>query len=210
MSYIKTYYKSKNGTEKLSTNFLVKEFACKDGSDKILIDKEMIYILQEIRNILGPITINSAYRTDVYNKKVGGATNSYHKKGQAFDIVDRNKNLTAICNIANSLGVKGIIRYSTFVHIDSRATKYHASSAGARLTYSKHTIPFIETTQKRSKGLAVALIQFKLKSLGYTTGIVDADAGSKFDSCVRQYQKDKGLTIDGIVGKVTWNKLFNS
>lgn len=132
---VKQFSKSKNGNEKLSANFKVKEFACKDGTDKILIDLDMIPILQQIRDIGGKVTINSAFRTASYNKKVGGVSNSYHLKGMAFDITSEKLSLNDICNLANTLGVKGIIKYPTFVHIDGRTNKYHADNNGNKLIY---------------------------------------------------------------------------
>ena len=41
MANVKTYSKSKNGNLKLSENFCVKEFACKDGSDTLKIDLDV-------------------------------------------------------------------------------------------------------------------------------------------------------------------------
>ena len=85
---VKTYSKKKSGNTRLSANFCVKEFACKDGSDKIVIDTELVSVLQKIRDHFGkPLTINSAYRNASYNKKVGGVSNSQHTKGTASDIV---------------------------------------------------------------------------------------------------------------------------
>ena len=37
MVEINAYSKAKDGGKKLSTNFAVKEFACKDGSDAVLV-----------------------------------------------------------------------------------------------------------------------------------------------------------------------------
>lgn len=125
----------KNGNENLSKNFKVREFACQDGSDEILIDLDMIPILQTIRDVGGKVTINSAYRTLSHNKRVGGATNSYHTKGRAFDIVSEYLTVDEVCDLANTLGVKGIIRYPTFVHIDSRTNQYHADNNGRKMAY---------------------------------------------------------------------------
>ena len=84
---IKEFSIKTSGDLNLSPNFKVKEFSCKDGSDKVLIDINLVEKLQELRNYLGkPITILSGYRTDSYNKQCGGADNSYHLKGQAVDI----------------------------------------------------------------------------------------------------------------------------
>lgn len=39
---IKAYSYAKDGNRKLSANFAVKEFRCKDGSDPIFIDDELV------------------------------------------------------------------------------------------------------------------------------------------------------------------------
>lgn len=209
MANIKTFSKKRDGNISLSANFKVKEFACKDGSDIIKIDLDMIPILQKIRNLGGAVTINSAYRTEYWNKKQGGASNSYHLYGRAFDIKCSKISLDNICRIANALGVKGIIRYQTFVHIDSRTSKYHANSSGARLSFSKYNIPFTSVVKSGSKGTETGIVQFKLNSLGYSCGNADGVAGSKTVNAIKQFQKSNGLIADGICGKNTWTKLFN-
>ena len=42
--------------------------------------------LEPIRKIIGPIRINSGYRSDAVNKSVGGSTTSAHSYGHAADI----------------------------------------------------------------------------------------------------------------------------
>ncbi len=125
---VKEYSLSRDGNMQISKNFKVKEFRCKDGSDKILIDTDFVVNkLQKIRDHFGtPITINSAYRTESYNKKVGGAKSSYHMKGQAFDIVVKGHTPLEVARFAESIGIMGIIQYNTFVHVDSRPAKYWA------------------------------------------------------------------------------------
>lgn len=79
MSYVKEYSKKKDGELQLTPNFKVREFKCNDGSDKILIDLELLALLQLIRDEMKtPLTINSGYRTARWNKAVKGASNSYH------------------------------------------------------------------------------------------------------------------------------------
>ena len=88
---VKEYSLKNNGNEKLRENFRVFEFACKDGSDKILIDSYLVYLLQKVRNHFGkPIHITSAYRNKEYNKKIGGASLSQHINGKAADIMVEN------------------------------------------------------------------------------------------------------------------------
>lgn len=210
MANVKVYSKSKNGNLAIVPNFKVREFASKDGADTVKIDYELACILQAIRNIGGSTSINSAYRTIAHNKKVGGASNSYHLYGRASDIRCANINLDTICNVANSLGVLGIIKYPTFVHIDTRIAKYHANNKGVRLSYGRHNIPYCGTVLRvKAEGWQVGVVQFKLARLGYAVGTVDGKAGSKFNSAVREFQRKNGLTVDGAVGINTWNKLFN-
>jgi hypothetical protein len=209
MANVKKYSKKTSGNVNLTTSFKIKEFACNDGSDTILIDLDMIYILQKIRDLGGAVTINSAYRTTAWNKKQGGASNSYHLYGRAFDIKCANLSLDNICKLANSLGVKGIIKYPTFVHIDSRTSKYHATNSGAGQSFEKYNIPFTTTVKSGTKGTEAGIVQFKLSSLGYSCGNADGCCGTKTVNAIKQFQSKNGLSVDGIVGKNTWNKLFN-
>lgn len=134
------YSFAKDGNKSISKNFKVKEFRCKDGSDFILVDVDFVQNkLQNIRDHFGkPVTINSAYRTETYNKKVGGAKASYHVKGRAFDIVITGVPLNEICKYAESIGVMGIIRYNSFVHLDSREKKYYATNNNGTVKPVQH------------------------------------------------------------------------
>ncbi len=50
-------------------------------------------------------------------------------------------------------------------------------------------------------------VQQKLKDLGYYNGAIDGIFGSKTVQAVKNFQRDYGLTVDGIVGKNTLAKL---
>lgn len=125
-----------DGDKNISKNFKLNEFKCKDGSDEILLDSSFVISkLQAIRDHFGkPVHINSAYRTPAYNKKIGGAANSYHKRGMAFDIYIEGVALDEICKFAQSIGVLGIIRYNTFVHVDARTVLYFARNNNGKVT----------------------------------------------------------------------------
>ncbi len=133
------YSLEKDGEESISKNFKVKEFRCKDGSDSIFVDVNFVRnYLQKIRDYFNsPLTINSAYRTEEYNKKVGGAKNSYHMKGQAFDIAVKGHTPTEVAQYAQTLGIKGIIQYNTFVHVDSRTRKYWSKNKNGKISVVK-------------------------------------------------------------------------
>lgn len=123
---IKAYSKKKDGNSKLTQNFRVKEFACTDGSDPIFIDSELVTVLQKIRTHFGKsVTITSAYRTPTHNKAVGGETYSQHLYGKAADIKVSGVAPKKVSAYAETLlkNKGGIGTYSTFTHIDVRATK---------------------------------------------------------------------------------------
>ena len=60
------------------------------------------------------------------------------------------------------------------------------------------------------KGEDVRALQRLLIAAGYSCGKWGADAGfgTGTESAVRAYQRDKGLGVDGAVGKNTWSKLL--
>ncbi len=128
MANIKEYNKEYNA--KCSKNFRVNEFSCKGkGCCKtVKLDMELVEILQKIRdNFNQPVTITSGYRCKTHNKAVGGASNSYHTKGQAADIVVKNVSPTEVAKYAEGIGVLGIGCYTgsdgNFVHLDTREKK---------------------------------------------------------------------------------------
>ena len=135
---VKTYSLKKDGDKKLSANFSVREFRCNDGSDTILISPETVAILQAVRDYFGkPVTINSAYRTPAYNKKVGGASASQHVKGTACDIVVSGVPASAVAAFLEAKYPKnGIGQYSTFTHIDTRGWKSYWKNSGSNVVSS--------------------------------------------------------------------------
>lgn len=123
---LKCYSLAKNGVTKLSKDFRVREFRCKNGADPIFIDTALVEILQKIRDHFGvPITINSAYRTPEYNKKIGGSIYSQHQYGKAADIVVKGVKPAEVAAYAEQLmpSYGGVGRYATFTHVDVRDEK---------------------------------------------------------------------------------------
>lgn len=117
------FSKSKHGDLNISKNFKVREFACQDKSDPIFICEELVTVLQDVRSFFGkPVSINSAYRNPTHNKKVGGASNSYHLYGMAADIVVSGVPAQNVYNYLNTNypNKYGIGKYETFTHIDVR------------------------------------------------------------------------------------------
>ena len=123
---LNVYSKSKDGNTKLAKNFTVKEFACKDWSDPIFINSELVDVLQKIRDHFGElVTITSAYRTVARNNAIKGAKYSQHLYGNADDIKVQGTAPKTVSEYANKLipNKGGIGTYGTFTHIDVRPTK---------------------------------------------------------------------------------------
>ena len=130
---IDAYSRIKDGARNLSTNFTVQEFACKDGTDPVFVDTELVQVLQSIREHFGkPLIITSAYRTAAHNKAVGGAAYSQHCYGRAADIRVQGVSVETLAAYAETLlpDTGGIGRYPVktgrpagWVHVDVRKDK---------------------------------------------------------------------------------------
>lgn len=120
---------------KLTNNFSLSEFKCKCGKCEMPPEvlknvSELAKQLQVLRDHLkAPITINSSYRCESHNKKVGGAKNSQHLLGKAADIkvsgLSSLKVNQAIEQLIKDKKMKdgGLGLYNTFNHVDIRTKK---------------------------------------------------------------------------------------
>ena len=126
MVEIHAYGKAASGGKQLSAHFKVREFACGDGSDAVLVAPRLVMVLQSLRShFCAAVTINSGYRTPQYNTKVGGVTDSQHCYGTAADIVVRGKTPAQVAAYARQLMPDwgGVGVYDSFCHIDVREAK---------------------------------------------------------------------------------------
>lgn len=105
-----------------SKYFKRKEFACKCGCGFEAVDVELLKVLEEAREELGPMIINCACRCNEHNKEVGGADGSKHKLGLAADVrvVDASPEEVQEYFLSKYPNKYGIGRYNTFTHIDVR------------------------------------------------------------------------------------------
>ncbi|HCW04230.1 MAG TPA: muramoyltetrapeptide carboxypeptidase [Clostridium sp.] len=84
--------------------------------------RRTMYKLEALRKKAGnrPIYITSGFRSVKHNNQVKGASNSMHTYGVAADIKVSGKTPYQVQQIAKTCGFSGIIRYNSFVHVDSR------------------------------------------------------------------------------------------
>ena len=65
------------------------------------------------------------------------------------------------------------------------------------------------TLSKGSRGTAVIALQTRLTDLGYLDGVVDGNYGTNTKTAVQLFQKQAGLTADGIAGPETQMALYD-
>jgi zinc D-Ala-D-Ala carboxypeptidase len=102
-------------------SFSPREIACK-GTGKVLVNEDALDKLQALRDRLSkPLILTSAYRSPEHNRRVGGAKNSRHMQGDAFDVRMDNHDPFEFEAAARAVGFTGFGFYpkSGFMHIDT-------------------------------------------------------------------------------------------
>lgn len=204
-----TYSRKKDGNKNVSASFKIKEFACHDGTDKVLISTETVAVLQAIRNYFGkPVTITSGYRTPTYNKKVGGVSNSQHVKGKACDIKVSGISPKIVAGyLEANYPNHGIGLYSTFVHVDSRGHKTYWKNTGSNVVstfrqgsaYTKYKANNVSTANTNTG---------KIRTIADVQSWVGVKADGIYGkntikAIVKVAQKELGVTADGVFGAKT-------
>lgn len=64
--------------------------------------------------------------------------------------------------------------------------------------------------QKGSIDPAVRDLQEALKALGQNPGPIDGAFGAQTEAAVRAFQQASGITVDGVVGTITWRNIDNT
>ena len=206
---VKTYYKSKNGNDYLSTHFQVKEFQCKDGTDKILINLDLIKFLEKLYTYMNAkaINITSGYRTPSHSVRVGGYRTDQHTKGNAADIVVKKQDGTLyssneICLACEDLGHQGgvgRINKKNSVHIDVRGYKCW----------------FDETNHEKTTNSWYSYLGVKKATQAVVTPVVPqtqtqtqtaATASTGFIAATKQNPKF-GIDVSKHNGKIDWAKM---
>lgn len=116
---------------KLTKNFYLNEFDCKDGNQvptalipNVQLLAEQLQIVRDV--VREPIFINSAYRHTEYNKAVGGSKFSQHLLAKAADITIGSMTPHEVWLLLDNMMKEGYIingglgKYNSFNHYDIR------------------------------------------------------------------------------------------
>ena len=161
----------------------------------------------------------SGVSTDFSNIQVGellwmkGHVGVYIGNGLCVECSPAWKNcvqVTAVHNIGKKSGYNG---RSWTKHGKLPYVTYEASAdpvTPAAPSSQAKTITGLPTLKKGSKGDSVKAMQLLLKGYGYDLGIygADSDFGSATEKAVIEFQTEKDLEADGVVGPMTWAKLL--
>lgn len=197
-------------------NFSPQELACK-GTGKLLINEDALDRLQTLRSELGvPFLVTSAYRSPEHNKKVGGAKNSMHMKGIAFDIRMDNLDPDAFIEAARRHGFNGIGTYpkSGFIHIDTRTgfarwgdpfpprkTRFAAEKPPVEVTEPK------KNDARRAEGIAATIATAVVTDLTMNGGENVIGAAERAAGLPVGLQIVFGLALLGALAYVVWRQL---
>ena len=100
-------------------HFTPQEIACR-GDGSLMVVPAFLNLLETLREKLGPLHVNCAYRSALHNARVGGAPLSQHKFGTAADIAIGAIDKADLIAAAVAVGFTGLgVNYQTFVHIDT-------------------------------------------------------------------------------------------
>ena len=117
---------AEDGDKLLSPHFRVREFACNDGSDVVLIHPILPVWAEALRTINGAFKPNSAYRTVSYNASIPDASpKSTHCWGISMDVPAVNATPEELYDLALTLvgDTGGLGLYDWGIHIDCRSIK---------------------------------------------------------------------------------------
>lgn len=199
---METYYRGEQEAMPYVTGrtLTVKEFRGSSNSNLLWTEKRAMLAWNSQRYIYGkPIKVGYAFRRPWEG---GHSTLSQHYAGLAFDVGQTLTTTTERNNLYNSAVNSGVWTYvepqiltPTWIHFDKRRGNPACSTGG---------YPQI---QVGSRGAYVMIAQDDLNTLGYKTGGLDGIFGSNTQTAVRNYQQNKGLAVDGIIGCNTWRSL---
>jgi len=110
----------------ISKNFDRIEFACKNRCGFRAVDKELVEVLQDVRDhFCGPVNIHSGCRCKEWNAVWSGNSSSEHINGIAadFDVKSISNDLVYDYLVKKYPDKYGLGKYATWIHIDVRKTK---------------------------------------------------------------------------------------
>lgn len=141
------------GDLQIAPNFMLSEIAQSYKGRYAVVQPHAIARLQTLRNALGPIKVNSGYRSPSYNASIDGATSSRHMYGDGFDLDPVSVSLSTLESACTNNGGK-LVEYTSHVHCDWRydavdPVLFGALAPGAAPSLDLSASPFSARLEQR-------------------------------------------------------------
>ena len=152
-------------------------------------------------------TLSNGNRTDGQPLKAGTAVFTYNKKEGKYGHVGLYIGNGTVIEAEGT--IKGVIT-SKVNGKWSHWGELKGVDYGTEPTPTPTPTPETKPTLRRgSSGKYVTLAQTELINKGYSCGKFGADGefGAATETAVKAFQRDHGLTVDGVIGKNTWAAL---
>lgn len=198
---METYYRGENEAMPYITGntMKVREFRGSSKSELLWTERRAMDSWNKFRQQYGrSIHLGYAFKRPYEG---GHGQQSQHYAGLAFDTGQNltNAQRTEMRNLAISSGLWSYVEPAyltpTWVHFDRRRGTPACATGG------------YPVLGRAAMGAYVLILQDALNFLGYGIGL-DGIFGSATANAALAYQRNKGLTVDGVVGCLTWTALM--
>ena len=124
--------------------------------------------------------------------------------------VDGTLKMSTIGDQTFKANYAGDTNHQAGTNVDVTVKVVRRSSGGGGGSYYAPVVPDMPMVYRGCTGDAVKTLQEKLNAKGFHSGNVDGIFGAKTYAAVTAFQKANSLGVDGIVGKLTWAKLYDA
>lgn len=180
------------------------------GKGGMLLQLEDVY--KDVENRFGPTHFMGAYN----NRNVrGGNTKSMHAYGRAFDIGGSKDVMYKISRYIQKIpGIQYVIYNHEISSKGGPWRKYTGVNPHTDHVHADFLISFKGWKGSGSSGTSEPTLKegstggWVEKVQGFFSGLkTDGIFGPETEKAVKQFQENRDLEVDGIVGKKTWEKL---
>lgn len=193
---MQTFYKGEQEAMPYNSNrtLTVSEFRGSSNSNTLWTDRRTMEAWNSFRYIYGrPIFVGFVFK----RPWEGGHSNlSQHYAGVAFDVA-QNLDYSGRLYLRNLAYNSGIWAYVEPINLTPRWVHFD----------NRTTVAGYPLIKQGSRGVYVCIAQDGLNTIGFRTGGLDGVFGSRTNEAVRNYQRSRGLSVDGVIGNITWNLL---
>lgn len=119
-----------------------------------------------------------------------------------YDSIDRTGLLKIIYETTTGKKVESLVEEA---RVEEEKRKQEEADKVVEVTVDTSNYPVLK---HKATGEYVKILENRLKELGYMSRFVDSYFGTSTVDAVKRFQSDRGLAVDGSVGRNTWKELY--